>query len=179
MATATGNRLGARPKCLFLRGNQVRQTYSRNEKNRHSLELLNQRPPCAIMAHLRNECWRFNPKTVILNLPDHSGIKTAGVHESEKDLLILQMRFIDHNGANYTPADVSTLPLEIAGNYLTSCYYVAPCCRQHGEIRGLTGLFRFGMRSADFGCPVVCQWPAARRTIRRPDERSASRIQTS
>ncbi len=59
------------------------------------------------MAHLRNECWCFDPKTVILNLPDNSGIKTAGVHESEKNLLILQVRFIDHTGANYTPVDVT------------------------------------------------------------------------
>jgi hypothetical protein len=29
----------------------------------------------------------------------------------------------------------STLPLEIAGKPLTRCYYVALCCRQHGEIR--------------------------------------------
>lgn len=29
----------------------------------------------------------------------------------------------------------STLPLEIAENALTHCYYVAIHCRQHGEIR--------------------------------------------
>ena len=28
-----------------------------------------------------------------------------------------------------------TLPLEIASNHLTSCYYVALGCPQHGEIR--------------------------------------------
>jgi hypothetical protein len=31
--------------------------------------------------------------------------------------------------------ECSTLPLEIASNHLTSCYYVALCCPQHGEIR--------------------------------------------
>jgi hypothetical protein len=45
----------------------------------------------------------------------------------------------------------STLPLEIARNHLTRCYYVALCCGQHGEIRAAI---------------------AARRTIQRPDERS-------
>src|SRR5689334_15327077 len=55
------------------------------------------------MAHLANKCGCLDPKTVILNLPDDSGINTARIHQSEKNLLILQVRFIDHSAANYTP----------------------------------------------------------------------------
>ena len=39
------------------------------------------------------------------------------------------------NGERVSHMACSTLPLEIAGNHLTRCYYIALCCRQHGEIR--------------------------------------------
>ena len=54
---------GSSSKFLLLRGNQVHQTCGWNEQNRNPLELIYQRPPRAITAHLDNKRGCFDPKT--------------------------------------------------------------------------------------------------------------------
>src|ERR1700693_1898988 len=87
--------------CSLLRGDQVHETRSWGEKN-PGLNVLNIRFPRLVGRHLGEHRGRLDPKAIVLNESYDARIN-PGIEQAENYLLISQVGFVDHDGANYTP----------------------------------------------------------------------------
>jgi len=66
------------------------------------LNVLNIGFPGLVGRHLAEHRGRLDPKAIVLNESYDTGIN-PGIEQAENYLLISQVGFVDHGGANYTP----------------------------------------------------------------------------
>jgi len=87
--------------CSLLRRDQIHETRSWDENNR-GLNVLNVWFPGLVGRHLGNHWRRLDPKAIVL-YESYDARINPGVEQAEDYLLISQVGFVDHGGANYTP----------------------------------------------------------------------------
>ncbi len=100
----------------LLRRDQIHQTRCWYEKNR-ILDALNLRFPGLIGIHLADQWRRIDPKAIGLD-QSHDARINPDIEQPENYLLISQVGFVNHSGANYTPR-IACVECRISGRGVT------------------------------------------------------------